>query len=162
MKKILSILGICVFLCLTKNAFANDYTKIYTVGNSGSEVQKTTFGWDEKPWLFLDLPSAVYDWAATVSTWSWSGGAAHSTIPGTDLLNNVGNKVWLSFSDARWDSFKEQGSWLINPITILVSGYTPTFIAGQTSCTVTPEPISCALFLLGGGALFAARKRKKA
>jgi len=30
-----------------------------------------------------------------------------------------------------------------------------------TSYTVTPEPISCALFLLGGGALALARRRKK-
>ncbi|MFH1440647.1 MAG: hypothetical protein ABIH18_01185 [Candidatus Omnitrophota bacterium] len=111
---ILGILVICLFFCLTKNAFADSedtYINIYTVGSSSSELKKTTFGWDEKPWLFLELPDIVYNWVE-----------AYSPAFGIDPVINQGSKIWLSFSDERWADFKEEGDWLISSAALFLLG----------------------------------------
>lgn len=178
MKKIaLFLIGSLMFFLAVGNVYAKeDYVSAYTVGANGSEVQKDVFSWNEKPWLFLELPDIEYQLSTTVSVWDWLGdnngngggngnkkGQNYITTPDLDPLAQDGNKIWLSFSDQRWNEFKQKGAWLINPISVLLHGNHSThFVTGQANCTVTPEPISCTLFLLGGGALFAARKRKKA
>lgn len=151
-----------MFLFMVKDAFADlSYINAYTVNEIGSEVPKTVFNYDEKPWLFLQIPHVMFDWKVSVSTWSWDGMASYTLNPGDDVVFDGGEKIWMAFSDQRWNDFKEEGEWVVSPVSILFEGFTPTFVTGTTTCTVTPEPVSCALFLLGGGALFTFGKRRK-
>lgn len=58
-----------------------------------------------------------------------------------------GSKIWENFPGPN-GTYSGNAQW---------SG---TFEVSRTNATVTPEPVSCALFLVGGGALALARRRK--
>jgi len=49
----------------------NNYETIYTVGSQGSTIQRITFGWNEIPWLYLNLPNSFSrEYEVTISWWS--------------------------------------------------------------------------------------------
>jgi hypothetical protein len=74
----------------------------------------------------------------------------------------------LAFNDAYWAGIVRPGDWNISAATTLFkSSGAPYFHStleaykDNPSFNITPEPISCALFLLGGGALAVAGKLRR-
>jgi hypothetical protein len=130
------------------------------------EIPKTSFGWNQVPFLHLFLTQA--DLSAVVNeTWTSPTGDVYNF----ELKNNS-FPLPIDFSkpydfDFRlrhilnflpdWFTRREIGLWSWSAITVggsnLVSG----------NFTITPEPISSALFLLGSAtlAMRAYRKRKQ-
>lgn len=147
------VFGFALLFLTTAPAFAAlDYDLLYTVDSFGSTTPKATFNLDEQPWLYAKLPLAT-GLHADVSLW---------TDP---FLNTYGtasffgtNEVWTTLSD--WSSVVTPGVWGISSAFVYPFP-TPASGGGATRFTVTPEPISASLFLIGGGALAAFRVRKK-
>lgn len=138
---------------LVNSAFA-DFDAIYTVGSGGSTTLKDSFGWNEHPWLYLDLPSSA--WAYTVSWWNPNGTSLfYSDFAVTDGVD----QVWHTLNN--WSAPggpRQLGLWDIGADYSIAPGYRST---GSTGFTVTPEPLSSVLFLIGGISLAAARLRRR-
>ncbi len=146
------MLALFALAAVTANAFAS-FDEIYMVDSSGSTTSKGTFGWDETPWLYLNLPSA--GWNVTGSWWKDPDALYYFTgsSPSTDL------EQWLTLSD--WASVRKIGDWNVNAAYFYSDG---AFGTGSTKFAVVPEPISTILFLSGGalmgGRLLIRRRRK--
>ena len=152
-KKTVVVLSAVLFtLIFSGNVFAA-FDNIYTTGTYGGTDIKTTFGWDEKPWLYLKLPTSADSTNIIGSAWTSPSGVISSV---GDTLS--GRTIWLGFDT--WNSIRTAGLW---NVTANYSGYLggPSG-SGTTTFTVTPEPVSMILFLFGGAALAAAYRKKKA
>lgn len=121
---------------------------MYTAKNQyGPRV--STFDLNATPWLYLieEKPgnnSTSFLWQNTTNN---------------DIYNftkNANGATWYNFNDFNWGTIKAKGDWNITA-TYTKSGDTYT---QNHSFTVTPEPISSILFLLGGAGL-ALRQYKK-
>ncbi len=131
------------------------FVNIYTVAEGfGDEVLQDTFSLDETPYLFVEFADALDSDFIHGDYYPQSGDFLGSTSV-TDI--GISTKFWFNLED--WDSNKSQGIWQID--TDLSFGETAGHSA-PTSFTVTPEPISTALFLIGGApiALSLYRRRK--
>ena len=139
-----------VFLSINSAYAAID--SFYTTGNTGDSVQKSTFAWDETPWLYIKLSNSIKHFT---STW-WNDPSGNSYD--ANLPTSNASTQWLSLPD--WNSVKTTGKWEINGNAFYPKGASDS---ATTNFTVTPEPISSALFLLGGATfvLGAYRKRKQ-
>jgi len=205
-----------LFLGLTGSAFARDTEPnlfaIYTTGANGDETSKTTFGWNDTPWLCMDVSNEnahletiwrspgnpadfdlngmvdIDDYAILKENYGQTGtsftqGDANNdgevdnddlgildanfgeTRPESmfyfqvDELFNVG-KAWIPLhtglvngSDISfaWNDVPDKlGYWSVSATAHGVAGF-----------TVTPEPVSSVLFLIGGTSLIVARLRRK-
>jgi hypothetical protein len=142
-------------------AFANDhhhghFDKVYTVDSSGDSLKDTEFSLDEKPWLLIRENDIADNHPASI--WFAPNGDEFSS---TEIFTfkHKDNKVWLSFTDSFWASLTDKtGKWQVSAFEKDHCG--KSFI-GKTCFFVTPEPISSALFLLGGGALALRSYRKR-
>lgn len=163
MTKIL-IKGITVFLfftvILTTNVFAG-FDKIYMTDAYGSYTEKTSFNWNETPWLYVKLPLQKLN--ATSAFWEGPLGSYYFTNS-----MGFGQKRWFSLDSGidsngnpvAWGDVKKLGAWNINAGYFYAGGGSGE---GTTSFTVTPEPVSSILFIAGGAVLAGRRylKRKK-
>lgn len=150
MKKMLIALIMISGLVLTSNAFAS-IPDTFMTDSSGSFVPRTEFSLSETPWLYLHLPDAGLN---VVASW-WQSPSLTYTFAGTSP--STAQDIWISPSD--WATIKTTGIWNVNAGYSYATGETG---ARSASFTVTPEPISSALFLLGGGALALRTYRKRA
>ncbi|NOZ68813.1 MAG: hypothetical protein GXP46_06120 [Deferribacteres bacterium] len=132
-------------------------TVIYTVGSSGSTVEKTTFSWTEVPWLYFELPAGAGTRnIVTQSWWNDPNNIQRGYITQNEADNTI--KVWQSLGSTKWNSIKKQGQWTILAQYDTTSSKTTG--QGKTSFIVNgpppppppviPEPVSSVLFLVGG------------
>ena len=126
-----------------------------------STTQKTVFGWNEQPFIFLRFDSNALDTDDTLKiTWKWfpTGGPVVSfqkeflhSFP-TDPVS-----LWDGVSD--WNLHKQLGEW-----TVKTKWWNDGNKGKDTvHFTVTPEPLGALLIMVGGAALAAivgSKKRK--
>ncbi|GBD97597.1 MAG TPA: PEP-CTERM sorting domain-containing protein [Nitrospirae bacterium] len=161
-KKILAVLGVVVFLLAVSanGVFAGDLSIVnfYTVGSDGSTDMVDTFGWDETPWIYYEISAGDPGNNYTVeATWTDPDGSASDSETSFNADNSGPTQVWQSL--AEWDSKKSLGDWTVDG-TYFRSDEPQNAVYASTSFTVTPEPVSSILFLVGGATLGFRRLRK--
>lgn len=147
------VFSVVFFMGTRAEAFS--FEEIYMTNAEGSTTQVDVFGRNEQPWLYLKAPESDPADQLRVD-WSWwhspDQGISQSFGTTTDTV------AWLTL-DA-WDSAKRLGGWDVYAAYFYTGGEKG---GGSTNFTVTPEPVSSVLFLLGGLSLFGFeyKKRKK-
>lgn len=129
-------------------------TPFMTLENS--TAMKTTFGWDETPFVFSYFPEIEPGERLRVSwVWKYEGhkeAQAHETYADLTSLSS-----WHSLSG--WESIRAAGDWsVVTKWKYQGSRYTES---ARSYFTVTPEPFSAALFLIGGLAISARKFFRK-
>ncbi len=149
-------------LAMAGNVWADAYM---TVANGDTTHQPTTgtpavatYNWDQSPWLYFTIPSLAKTY--TVSWWNYAGDNI------TDVSENAkgATALWhgfMNFSD--WAAIRKDGDWTVRADYSYASGGPGTTGEIKFKINAVPEPVSSALFLLGGGAIavLKLRKRKK-
>ncbi|MFA5164881.1 MAG: PEP-CTERM sorting domain-containing protein [Candidatus Omnitrophota bacterium] len=170
-----SAIVFCLFLVLSFDTFlsvAHADFNVYTVANSGSISPKTSFSYDEIPWLYIEVPGfsgypGMYPRMTISAGWMYQGEPPSITVNGFDqeFYPNGFQNTWIQLSE--WDSVKQVGAWDIAATYSIytLNGYTPNFIANGTdfsSFEVTPIPEPTSLMLLGSGliGIFGTFRRK--
>jgi len=173
------VLSMIAVLFFGKNAFAEfnvlDYANMYMTSDAGSTDVRTTFEFNEKPWLYINFkegfesPKDRIGGSLTDTTWTWDGGEAKDQTFTKFVMGNK-NELWIAFSDSYWkNNMQIAGDWVIsatsflNDKTIVPGAGIVNKYTGEVSYKVNavPEPISCVLFLTGGAAIAAFRKKSK-
>ena len=143
--------GVVVFgIFLSINSAFAAIDSFYTTDSNGSSTPKSTFNLNETPWLYVKLSDTLRH---ITSTW-WNdpnGNSYDASLPGSNATPQ-----WLTLSD--WNTVKTPGKWNVNGSLFYKNGVCET---AETNFTVTPEPISTTLFLLGSGALAVGQYRRK-
>ncbi len=167
MKSLTLVALVAVLLTASSPAFSAETEPLsfYTVGNNLSSIAKSVFGFDETPWLYVQIP----DQNNGLKNWSPFGGSFwhfEDAFPaaGTDFQEGATNETrefWLSPSN--WFDIRQTGDWYVRGgyIYTKLDGKTGQYGNAETNFTVTPEPASLALFGLGAGALGLVRARRK-
>lgn len=121
-----------------------------------------TFGWNEKPYAFiqfdindLNTKKPLFVW------WKWRDPDGHVVSFERERITNFPEdnlNLWNSLDN--WDVHKQMGEWTVETKWVNPSGGVGKF---TNNFTVMPEPVSSILFLSGGAVLIARRywKRKK-
>ncbi len=115
-----------------------------------------TYNWNQSPWLYFLSPSSVLTYS--VSWWDYTGDIFKT--PSVEITSGTGN-VWHGFSNfADWAAIRKTGDWAVRADYSHANGYGST---GEVPFKINavPEPLSSALFLLGGGAIAVLKLRKK-
>lgn len=120
-------------------------SSVYMTSNSSTYDLRTSYDWNETPWLYMDLRDSIFNVTGT----SWIDPDNDTTI--FNYGENSSNEVWISLSN--WNTIKKAGDWNVFTYSAYVDG---EYIIESAEFTVTPEPLSSILFLIGGFA-FAAR-----
>ena len=133
--------------------------------DEGSAVRKEAFGWDEKPFAFIqfDVDDPNTNLPLFVG-WKWKFmGKGHPfwEFEKVTTFSDVPLNIWDSLDN--WDSYKKVGEWKVK-----TTWWNPTLWSGKegwgrhkVNFTVTPEPVSSVLFLIGGAFLATFRYRKR-
>jgi hypothetical protein len=129
---------IALFISLSARPASADFTFIRVVGSAFSTTEKTVFAPSETPFLYVKLPAA----GNSVVNSFWSG--PQGSLDFTRNFSN-GDERWLSPSG--WNTPADAGEWEIGANYFFPSGASGS---GSVNFTVTPEPVSTALFLAGG------------
>lgn len=172
------LVSACIVLITTASSFADDtfQNAFKVVGSYGSTTEKTSFGWNEKPYIYSRMPVAgIADFG---SFWNDPENASRAADVFGVTLENDNQEVWYSFTDEQWFTgtdeelpYRKTGEWSVLGYYFYSNGA----MAGDTgfggcidpsSCdvgkfVVTPEPVSMVLFGLGGLPLAARFLRKK-
>lgn len=144
-KLILSVYTFLTVLFLSSQAQAGFFEKFYTVSSSGSTIEKSDFRYDnETPFLYVKLSDPGLSFKA--AWWNDPSSDSYFTSEGP----SANQETWLSLSN--WDSVKEHGLWTING-SFLSAGAPLDSGTASYQFTVSPEPVSSALFIIGGLAL---------
>ncbi len=164
MKKLLLIFLVSMFT-FTGNSFAVTIDS-QTVDADNSLTAKSVFAWDETPWLHITLGGANGGHFPNItSDWKFGG----NTLGEADE-NGTADQANFWVSPLNWNSIRQTGLWTVDSAFQIIhksngnnlgSGTdSTTFTVGEAP-TVTPEPVSMALFGLGAGALGLKRLRRK-
>jgi hypothetical protein len=131
----------------------------YTVAFDGSTDYVGEFALDgDKPWLYINIVSDPVLNGLAISWWDEPGNVQQELV--YDGSVNA-NQVWLALDDATWDSIKQVGAWKVDgSYSVVTNNFDVLQEKGTANFTVTPEPISSVLFLVGGAGLVARRFRK--
>ncbi|MBU4305363.1 MAG: hypothetical protein KJ893_07065 [Candidatus Omnitrophica bacterium] len=163
-KRVIIFTMAVILLCVTR-VFAVEYSfeNLYPVADKFVTTEKTSpFGWDEKPWIYIELPEVGYKHDVTKLFWGDPAGDGDSLFRKANLILRDDNnrQIWVSFTDERWSNIKELGEWDVYAFSKLSfpgSG-SPVSIIEKTSVMVTPEPVSSMLFIIGSLVLAVRRK----
>jgi len=158
--------AVFLFLFLAFETFLTDaHADFYikTVGASGSTNEKTVFGYDETPWLYVDVPDfsgaqGVYPRLSVSAVWFYmdQGEETFVDVQGfeQEFYPNGFQNAWIKLDS--WDIFKQTGSWKISSsyTVYTLSGITANVIAVGSDSTnfevaAVPEPFSLLLFGTG-------------
>jgi len=160
----LSGIVFCLFLVLAFDTFlpvAHADFNVYTVANSGSTQAKSSFGYNETPWLYIDVPEfagaqGFYPTLTVSAGWTPQSNPGSISVVGfnQELYPNGFQDTWIQL--AEWDTVKQVGLWDIyaNYSVYTLNGWTPNFIAGgedTATFEVQPVPEPSSLLLLGSG-----------
>jgi hypothetical protein len=173
---LLSLIGL---LLVGGNAFAafelNTYARMWMTNAKGFEpaVSQTTFGLNEQPWLYIrffgdEAANAKIGGSQTDTMWTWKGGEVADKSFLKFYLGNK-NDIWIGFSEGYWKkNMQIAGDWTVSALSLLndktgigCGGNLQTY--GDTvnfKVNAVPEPVSALLFLTGGAAIAAFRRRK--
>jgi len=173
MKKIIFPVSFFLFIfsLFLTSASADNFSKIYMVSDLGNTTQKTDdyiLG-GKQPWFYIQFsdsvtPATVVGNSNTTATWAWDDNPSGNTY--LKFYNSTLNGAWGNLGN--WNSDARLGNWSIQITTPLNanpgSGVLSGTYVGNTQfkvSNVVPEPVSCILFLLGGGALAGVRKLRR-
>lgn len=153
-KKLITGLAVILFsmVVLVNSPFA-DFEQIYMTDADGSTTSKTIFDWDETPWLYLRLPQSGLN--VTGALWQDPDSRYYFTYSGRDTAQDI----WLTLHN--WNDVKKLDLWNVKAVYLYPHNPSDRIGWGSTSFTVTPEPISFILFLVGGATLAARRYYKR-
>jgi len=138
----------------------------YTVASNGSTDYVSEFAIDgSKPWLYIKTPLTTVVSGLAMSWWQDD---PQTITPELAFDGGVtSGQIWLALDDTTWDSIKAVGTWDVSGYYSVATtdfGTPPQIsnLAGDATfnVTVTPEPVSSVLFLIGGAGLVARRFRK--
>ena len=120
------------------------FDEIKMVGADLSTIEQEVFGRDETPWLYLKLPESPFggpwgDLNITFSFWHDPDNTVYFQSGGF----SADRENWISLPN--WNTIRMTGEWDVSASYIGLSGIG----SGSTSFTVTPEPVSTILFLIG-------------
>lgn len=162
-----------IFLLLTTTAFAKEwdsisYYKFYT--SDGRQNEKDVFVWNVEPYLYIkhrqfdgDLEEKL-----KIKTKLHSPGNAHTYNSGNDDV--TGNVMFMPLSE--WFNKKSYqdiiskggaGIWTLEAASVSHGhhGDNKALYKSKTTFTVSPEPISSGLFILGAATMALGAYRKK-
>ena len=154
---------IILLLAYTAYAFAAFDLDRFYAADKFDENQKTEFGWDETPYIYYKFTFVDVSETDTLNigaTW----GSPTSDFYGTGDLITVfsGNNLELWHCLDNWNSgspARELGQWNVTTGWFLFDQSASGL--DSTSFTVTPEPVSSLLFLIGGAGLVTRRYYKR-
>ncbi|HNQ50160.1 MAG TPA: PEP-CTERM sorting domain-containing protein [Candidatus Omnitrophota bacterium] len=173
------LMSLIALLLVGSNAFAafelNSYARMWMTNAKGFEpaVSQTTFAFDEQPWLYIRFfgdaaPGDKIGGSLTSTMWTWDGGESADK---SFLKFYMGNKndIWIGFSEGYWKkNMQLAGDWTISALSLLndktgigCGGNLEAF-GGTVNFKVNavPEPVSALLFLTGGAAIAAFRRKR--
>lgn len=163
MKKLMFVVVLMLGVLMATSAFAVEPSfSVYTTDSQGNPDNE--FGFNETPFLQINFPST--DWNVTIGWWTPRNGGE------TYLAANVFSGVFqdnVSFGDLAfrkqgtdtifsWDAIKDYGWWDINATYNKFDG---SVMTSNSAFNVVPEPVSSALFLIGGGAIALFRRNRR-
>jgi len=158
-KIILSVLFLTCSASVFATAPSHVFDEIYMTSGNGTYDVRDTFGWDETPWIYFKMPTDPNNFHFGIK--------APSNDKYKFLDKEVGSEFWVSldnlFEDKdggsmfSWDDIKEVGLWDLDAQYASLGSSAAG--KGDLTFTITPEPISSLLFLIGGGALVAIRRK---
>ena len=173
LKKIFFILFAAALVTLTSTCVYADISALkgpLTELENDAMIGKTTFAWDEVPWAkvsfqYMTLPPDAFqvEW-----TWTYEGTPAF-----TETLNQIKespydyqNPVIFAKCLDNWLTTKRAlGWWTVETRWKSREGgshWQDQWTEGDdVRFQVTPEPVASALFLIGGAAIVALRKKRK-
>lgn len=155
-KATLMMIGFLVFsLICVGSAFA-DAVPHMTTADGVTTTQPgapSTYDWEQKPWFYFTLP--VNTLTYSVSWWKYSGDSF--TTPNLEITDGQ-SQLWHGLDN--WFDLRKSGDWTVRADYSYGTGVGST---GTVNFKVNPapEPISSALFLLGGTVLAVRQYRKK-
>ena len=173
------LLSLVALLLVGGKAFAafelNTYAQMWMTNAKGVEpsISQSTFGLNEQPWLYIrffgdEAANAKIGGSLTSTMWTWDGGKS----PDKSFLKfYMGNKndLWIGFSEGYWKkNMQLAGDWTVSAFSLLndktgIGGGGELKAFGDTvnfKVNAVPEPVSALLFLTGGAAIAAFRRRK--
>jgi hypothetical protein len=148
-KKIASMVTLILALAaFAPNSFAG-FSEYKMVGALNDTTPKTVFGWNETPYLYMQLPADGR---------SFTGSFWHNPVgdmPFHVATDDTAIDRWVTLSN--WNAVKKVGVWDVDSNYFHPNG---NLGFASTSFTVTPEPLAMTLFLLGGAPIAANIYRK--
>ncbi|MFA6383931.1 MAG: PEP-CTERM sorting domain-containing protein [Candidatus Omnitrophota bacterium] len=140
-------------------AYADTASTYFSSSQGGAS--ETVFNLNSALWMYTHLPLSGTN--GLTNLWITSpSNASYTYVYASPIAQNKWHDLTsLTYSDSySWNNIKELGTWH----TVFSYSYPSPDGASsgiiESSFTLVPEPVSGALFLLGGGALFAIRKKK--
>ena len=156
MKKSLTLLSILFFTIFfflpvgTAHAITVGFVDLFTVDSPVSTTPKNFFGPGEEPFLYMNVAIPDGTIANTISGWNDPDGLGY--FSNSELSTNT--ERWASLSD--WNSVEKVGTWTVHANYFDSAANN---IVESTNFTVTPEPATMSLFLLGGIPMMLRRKK---
>lgn len=156
MKKSLSIL---IMLCAMSfgtavnnaHALSFGFVDLFTVNSVGSTTPQSVFGPGETPYLYMSLSIPEGAIASTVGGWNDPDGLDYFSFNPV----NADTERWAFLPN--WSSVEKAGTWTVNANYFDSHGNN---MVASTNFTVTPEPATMSLLLMGGIPLFLKRKQR--